>query len=123
MSPVKKLFKSKKRKWLSFDIYGPIKYRPKKDHKLDSTLSKDQVYTLHIPDKHCNRQWKATWHGKKVTIVGAYSLFKSGKQVVCVNNNKLGDFAAPISWLTEEGTLCNCPTDVIWAKGCQCGGA
>jgi len=124
MSPVKKLYKSKKKKWLTLDIYGPIKYRPKKGHKLDASYSLGGSYILNIP-KENNRQWKTTWQGQKVTIVGAYSVFRDGKQIVCVNNPKLGDFAAPIHWLKEDNTpvLCTCPTATIWAKGCQCGGA
>lgn len=125
MSPTRKLFKTnKKKKWLNFDIYGPIKYRPKKTHKLGSLFSKDKDYILEIPKKELSRQWKKDWQGKQVRIVGAYNLFKAGRQVVCVHNKDLGDFAAPTTWLVELAgpKLCVCAMNTIWAKGCQCGG-
>lgn len=115
-----KKFKKKR----TYDVFGPTKVKPPKlKTSGNSILKLGGNYQVKVPLGEKPRYWNNSWNGKSVELLGFQQLFYQGSQIVCVERNKKF-LTLPANWITVvKKTGCSCSTSIIWAKGCQCGGA
>jgi hypothetical protein len=110
------------------DFYGPTTVRPKLNQisaNKPRPFKLGKKYILNIPKSETHRFWFNKWQGQEVEIVGFYQHFERGYQTACVHKPGLGDLAVTCAWLKRlnKPKPCSCSTDIIWTKGCQCGGS
>lgn len=113
--------------------YGPSASCPalrKEDNKKLYPFMIGSEYQLLMPKSMSHYFWYNAWNNKRVKIEGLLKSFRKGFQDVYVSNSNsyhvksLKYLLISSAWLRvpNKKEKCSCSTQIIWEKGCQCGG-